>query len=258
VPQVETHELQIVTLQRVTDKRHYVRYSERYCTAAACAHQRPHDGGLVIFRHGQAVAGQRARAAAYAPSGSELPWRRRAARSGRLGSATSTPTACSTGSTPHRSWRSLPPRRSRWPQCLGPTSRRLVTGRARREFPVCQRFNGIGDDRDMVAVQMGIDAAKHRAARCRPNPGSFLGQARLLLDQPRVTATAWRLSQLEWLRNTRDTTHSIRTGEQLIAEVVATFAGILHLLGSPATAVKSRRPGRHASACCGHGPVAVS
>jgi hypothetical protein len=147
VPQVETHELQIVTLQRVTDKRHYVRYSERYCTAAACAHQRPHDGGLVIFRHGQAVAGQRARAAAYAPSGSELPWRRRAARSGRLGSATSTPTACSTGSTPHRSWRSLPPRRSRWPQCLGPTSRRLVTGRARREFPVCQRFNGIGDDR---------------------------------------------------------------------------------------------------------------
>jgi hypothetical protein len=36
-----------------------------------------------------------------------------------------------------------------------------------------------------------------------------VGQARLLLDQPRLDRLAWRLSRLEWLKNTRDTTHPL-------------------------------------------------
>jgi hypothetical protein len=41
---------------------------------------------------------------------------------------------------------------------LGPPHGVVVADRARRKFGVCHRFTGIGDDSEMVAVQMGVDA----------------------------------------------------------------------------------------------------
>ena len=127
--------------------------------AAPGAQQRPQGGGVCVFGHRHAMAGQ-----CGARSGVGVQWVRfalaatcgpiRTADLGHLdarGSADPGQAGTVAGGPFHPGDRD-------GAKALGPSERVVITGWARRELGVCQGFSGVGDEGQMVSIAMGVGA----------------------------------------------------------------------------------------------------
>ena len=127
--------------------------------AAARGQHRPQRGGLCVFGHGKAVAGQGG-----ASGGVSIQ---------RVGLALAAPCrpigAANLGHLDPRSLQrpgqaravtagAFHPGDHDAAKASGPSDRIVIAGRARRKFGICHELAGIGNDSQMIGVQMSVDA----------------------------------------------------------------------------------------------------